>query len=83
MLRDGQMDMAQYYVQPIDDKQGRDGAWEVAKKHGQGTTRIADHRKKQAAIRNAKRTANSGDSIAVKRMKPKHKKGQIQRWIDV
>lgn len=75
--------MARYFVQPIDDKQGRDGAWEVAKKHGRGTQRIADHRKKRAAIRNAKRTANKGDKIAVKQMKPRRKKGQIQRWITV
>lgn len=74
--------MAQYYVQPIDDKQGRSGAWEVAKKHGPGTTRIADHRRKNAAIKNAKRTANKGDKIAIKRGQGP-KKGTIQRWVTV
>lgn len=73
--------MATYYVQPINDTQGWSGAWEVAKKHGQGTTRVSDHRKKNAAIRNARRTANKGDSIGVKYGGGGARHGRFQKWI--
>lgn len=68
--------MVQYYVQPIKDKRGNRQAWEVAKKHGSGTMRISDHKKKQRAIKSARRERNKGDPIAIKGYN-----GSIQRWI--
>lgn len=68
--------MATYFVQPVPDKKSKKAAWEVAKKHGRGTQRISDHRRKNAAIKAAERTANNGDSVAVKK-----RNGQIQYWM--
>jgi hypothetical protein len=68
--------MAHYFVQPVKDREGRVNAWEVAKKHGQGTTRISDHRKKRPAIKNARRVASMGDKIGIK-----NRKGSYSRWI--
>jgi len=68
--------MAMYFVQPVEDLRGNKQAWEVAKKHGRGTRRISDHRKKAPAIKSARRERSEGDSVAIK-----SRNGVIQRWL--
>lgn len=67
--------MATYYVQLVADRDNRKNAWEVAKKHGRGTRRISDHRKKKRAVNAAHREANKGDKIGIKNVN-----GQFLRW---
>lgn len=68
--------MATYYVQPVKDKQNRVGGWEVAKKHGRGTTPESDHKFKSRATDAAKKMANKGDNIAIK-----DRNGSFLRWV--